>query len=150
VNPDADKKRALLEQWLTRHAAHRFPFHPGGPLDPAASLTALRTAMPDVRESVYVLVRQSAPTRPIYIGRAVNPVSRWQSHLRSIQKQAGRYDAWSAVFAEPLDLYVVPVAEMQGPPIPCFPVTTGAVEHQLISLGQDAFPGLLNRDGVGR
>ena len=150
MNPDADKKRALLEQWLTLHTAHRLPFHAGGPLDTPASLAALRTHLQGVLESVYVLVRRSAPTQPVYIGRAGNPIARWQSHLRKVQKGEGSYSPWTAIFAEPLDLYVVPVAEMQGPPIPCFPVTAGAVENQLISLGQDAFPGLLNRDGVGR
>jgi hypothetical protein len=150
MNPDAAKKRVLLEQWLKLHAAHRLPFHEGGPLDAAASLSALRGHVQGVHESVYVLVRRSAPTRPLYIGKAGNPVTRWQSHLRKIQQGGGSYGAWTVLFADPLDLYVVPVFAMQSPPIPCFPVTLGAVENQLISLSQDAFPGLLNRDGVGR
>lgn len=150
MNPDADKKRALLERWLTLHDVHRVPFHAGGPLDVTASLASLRAHLQDVQESVYVLVRRSAPTRPVYIGKSVHPYSRWQGHLREIQQGKGRYGAWTAFLAEPLDLYVVPVAAMRGPPIPGFPITAGAVEHQLISLGQDAFSGLLNRDGVGR
>lgn len=60
------------------------------------------------------------------------------------------YVRWNAYFKEPLDLFVVAVTEMHGPPIPDFPVTAGAVEAQMISLAQDAHPGLLNREGVGR
>jgi len=150
MNPDADRKRALLEHWLTLHDVHRLPFHAGGALDAPASLTSLRTHLQGIQESVYVLVRRSAPTRPVYIGQSVHPYSRWQGHLREIRLEKGRYAAWTVFLAEPLDLYVVPVAAMRGPPIPGFPVTAGAVEHQLISLGQDAYSGLLNQDGVGR
>ncbi|GAA4012562.1 hypothetical protein GCM10022631_25380 [Deinococcus rubellus] len=99
---------------------------------------------------MYVLVQRSAATVPLDIGRAANPSSRWQGHLKGHRSDMPRYARWSVFFEQLLDLYVVPVGEMHGPPIPGFPVTAGAVESQLIGLAQDAYPGLLNREDVGR
>lgn len=150
MTPDAERKRDLLHAWLTQHAAFRLPFHPGGPLNGPATLASLRAQLPVVSESVYVLVRRSAPLVPLYIGRAANPGRRWQGHFRDYRKGVKKDVRWSGYFADSLDLFVVPVSEMLSPPIPCFPVTAGAVESQLISLAQDAYPGLSNREGVGR
>lgn len=150
VNPDVDRKRALLDAWLSLHAAHRLPLHDGGALDSAACLNRLRAGQPGAQDSVYVLVRRSEPTMPLYIGRAANPLVRWRTRLSELRRARPRYQRWAVLFRDPLDLYVVPATRMQGPPIPSFPVTAGAVESQLISLAQDAVPGLLNRDGVGR
>ncbi|AIZ45126.1 hypothetical protein QR90_08440 [Deinococcus radiopugnans] len=150
MNPDVDRKRALLEAWLSLHAAHRLPLHDGGALDRAVCLNRLRAGLFGVQDSVYVLVRRSEPTTPLYIGRAADPLVRWRTHLSELQRARPRSHRWAALFRDPLDLYVVPVTRMQEPPIPGFPVTAGAVESQLISLAQDAAPGLLNRDGVGR
>lgn len=150
MSDDHDRKRALLLNWLTTHAAHRVPLHDGGPIETPQILTRLRAALPNPEESVYILVRRDAPTMPIYVGRAAQPVSRWEGHLRSLMDSTPRKDAWRAHFQHDLDLYVVPVTAMQGPPIPGFPVTVGAVEAQLISLAQDTSPALLNREGVRR
>ncbi|GAA4014213.1 hypothetical protein GCM10022631_27440 [Deinococcus rubellus] len=150
MSPDAERKRELLQVWLAQRAIFQLPFHAGGSPDAAMILADLRTRLPRIQESVYILVQRSAPTIPLYIGRATNPLSRWQSHLKGHRNGLPRYARWTAFFEQPLDLFVVPVCEMYGPPIPFFPVTAGAVESQLISLGQDAYPGLLNREGVGR
>lgn len=147
---DAARKRDLLGTWLSVHGEFRVPLHDGGPLDVHASIATLRRALTDPRESVYILVRRGAPLIPLYIGRARNPVTRWQRHLRASVSGAPGYARWPTPFAGPLDVYVVPVDAMTAPPIPGFPVTAGAVEAQLISLAQDAHPGLLNKDGVGR
>lgn len=140
----------LLLDWLTTHDAHRVALHDGGPMDTLQILTRLCAALPFPEESVYVLVHRDAPTLPLYIGRAAQPVKRWEAHLRSLTESTPRTDAWRMHFQQPLDLYVVPVTAMHGPPIPCFPVTVGAVEAQLISLAQDTSPALLNREGVRR
>lgn len=147
---DAPRKRDLLSAWLSAHSGFRVPLHDGGSLDARMAIASLRRALPDPRESVYLLVSRDTPLIPLYIGRARNPVTRWQGHLRACVGGAPGYARWAAHFAGSLDLYVVPVNEMVAPPIPGFPVTAGAVEAQLISLAQDAHPGLLNRDGVGR
>lgn len=150
MSDDHDRKRALLLNWLTTHAAHRVPSHDGDPIETPRILTRLRAALPNPEESVYILVRRDAPTMPIYVGRAAQPVSRWEGHLRSLLESTPRADAWRAHFQYDLDLYVVPVTAVSGPPIPGFPVTVGAVEAQLISLAQDTSPALLNREGVRR
>ena len=147
---DLDRKRTLLLDWLITHDAHRIPLHDGGLIKTPTILTRLRAVLPTPEESVYVLVRRDIPTLPLYVGRAAHPVKRWESHLRSLAESTPRMDAWRAHFQHPLDLYVVPVTSMQGPPIPYFPVTVGAVEAQLISLAQDLSPALLNREGVRR
>ncbi|MGM9322246.1 GIY-YIG nuclease family protein [Deinococcus aquaticus] len=150
MTDDRPRKLALLDGWLTQHAAFRIAFHPGGSLAGMQTLARLRGALPRPQESVYVLVAREAPTTPLYVGRALNPVQRWQSHLRALAAPSAHSTAWQAHFTGPLDLYVIPVAEMKGPPIPCFPLTAGAVESQLISLAQDVSPVLLNREGVRR
>lgn len=150
VPDDRDRKRTLLLDWLTAHDTHRIALHDGGPIESPRILTRLRAALPAPEESVYVLVRRDAPTMPLYVGRAAQPVKRWEGHLRSLLKSTARTEAWMVHFQQPLDLYVVPVTAMQGPPIPCFPVTVGAVEAQLISLAQDTSPALLNHEGVRR
>ncbi|GGR61147.1 hypothetical protein GCM10008959_23820 [Deinococcus seoulensis] len=150
MSDDHDRKRALLLEWLTTHDAHRVALHDGGKVESVRILMRLRAALPNPEESVYILVRRDAPTMPIYVGRAAQPVSRWKGHLRSLLESTSRADAWRAHFQHDLDLYVVPVTAMQGPPIPGFPVTVGAVEAQLISLAQDTSPALLNREGVRR
>lgn len=150
VPDDRHRKQALLLDWLRAHDAHRIALHDGGPIKPSQILTRLRAALPSSEESVYVLVHRDSPAAPVYVGRAAQPVKRWEGHLRGLTQSTPRTDAWRVHFQEPLDLYVVPVTAMQGPPIPCFPVTVGAVEAQLISLAQDTNPALLNREGVGR
>jgi hypothetical protein len=126
-------------------------------LDPKAAMGRL-TCLP-AAASVYVLLADINGERtPVYVGKAADPLVRWQQHFEGWVRGTGSYARWRRALLDAdgrvlydLTLLVVPAGIIVSPPLPGFPCTIGSVEYQLVSLAADAFSGrLLNSEGQGR
>lgn len=113
----------------------------------------------DSHNFVYLLcISNDENLVPAYIGKSVNPVNRWKSHIDRIQKGTGSYKKWKDILLQKneiakytLLLFVIPEKSIATPPIPNFPTSVGSVEYQLISLVSDVYPSiLLNHEGNRR
>jgi hypothetical protein len=110
-------------------------------------------------EYIYLLcVSKGKETIPVYIGKSVNPSSRWRSHISKLLEGKGSYSHWKNLLIreddianQSLILLIIPENRIENPPIPNFPTTVGSVEYQLVSLVSDAYPEtLLNKEGNRR
>jgi hypothetical protein len=110
-------------------------------------------------EYIYLLcVSTNLETIPVYIGKSVNPTSRWRSHISKLLEGKDSYLHWKNLLirendtaTQSLILLIIPENRIENPPIPNFPTTVGSVEYQLVSLVSDAYPEtLLNKEGNRR
>jgi hypothetical protein len=159
MSSDAERKRELLKVWwgdFTGRYAVRL-LGRSEPLDKSLVLDRLMDVQ--AGPSVYLLfVEGKEVLVPVYIGRADDPVVRWDQHLDGWLAGKRSYAAWRKELLDKdgrskdnLLLLVVPASAITRPPIPGFPTTAGSVEYQLVGLAEDAFPGrLLNHEGKGR
>ena len=113
----------------------------------------------DSSEYIYLLcISTDIETIPVYIGKSVNPYTRWKSHIGKLLVGKGSYLRWknllindNDIAKQSLILLIIPENEIVTPPIPNFPKTVGSVEYQLVSLVSDAYPDtLLNKEGNRR
>ncbi|MEH7744735.1 GIY-YIG nuclease family protein [Neobacillus drentensis] len=113
----------------------------------------------DTSEHIYLLCMSSDnETIPVYVGKSVNPYTRWKSHIGKLLEGKGSYLRWKNLLIHDdniakhaLILLIIPDNEILTPPIPNFPKTVGSVEYQLVSLVSDAYPDtLLNKEGNRR
>lgn len=155
------RKRQLFEAWLGQHQSFATALSGAGqPLNVKGAVEGIAhlVGKQGSAEYIYLLVEQQEGVEvPAYIGKSKNPVSRWTSHLKNLLVGEKAYARWQARLLDegqvrqPLKLYVIGQDQVQGPPIPGFPTTIGAIEYQLIGLAADAFvPRLLNSEGQAR
>lgn len=159
MSRDAEKKMFLLTEWWGEFAPARTIklLDRFAVIDHAAALA--RLGVLSAEPSVYVLFSGTYGHEvPVYVGKADDPIRRWNGHLDGLRKGQKSYARWRTALLDPdgraaadLTLMVIPVAAINRPPIPGFPLTLGALEYQLVGLIQDAYPGrLLNVEGRGR
>lgn len=158
-------KLTLFNDWTDDHLA----MSPLPLFDPSRQGFFLREASikflstnKDLGMYLYILfVRKSENNSyPIYIGKTSSLLKRWvNGHVKKLQESYingsnNLYKKWIANLVdckEKVFLGCIHESKVKYPPIPNFPQTIGAVEYQLISLAQDAYPNkLLNKEGVSR
>jgi hypothetical protein len=161
---DFDKKKNLLKEWLGSYIEkYKIEFaDEGQPVNNAAIEERIKrhcAKMSDSEEYIYLLcVSTGSEFIPVYIGKSVNPITRWRSHLKKLLEGKESYLRWKKLLLgendtakNTLQLLIIPEDEIKNPPIPNFPRTVGSVEYQLVSLVSDAFPDtLLNKEGNRR
>jgi hypothetical protein len=161
---DFEKKKHLLEEWINFYKDNfRIEFAAEGARINKETIEDLinrhYSNYSDSDEYIYLLcISTNSETIPVYIGKSVNPYTRWKSHLGKLLEGKGSYLRWKNLLLEDHDtakysliLLIIPDNEIVTPPIPNFPKTVGSVEYQLVSLVSDAYPNtLLNREGNRR
>lgn len=161
---DFERKRILLNDWIELHKdLHSINFSKSG--------ESLNKRLIDDRikgncsqfindyEYIYLLcITVNTEIVPVYVGKSVNPVTRWRSHVKKLLEGMGSYARWKIILLtennisiHTLSLLIIPEPSIETPPIPNFPKTVGSVEYQLVSLVSDAYPDtLLNKEGNRR
>ncbi|MFP5111642.1 GIY-YIG nuclease family protein [Bacillaceae bacterium C204] len=161
---DFDKKKHLLEEWISLYRdKFRIEFAAEGQkINKQKIQELINRHCSNYRvsiESIYLLCMFSDnETIPVYIGKSVNPYTRWKSHIGKLLEGKGSYLRWKYLLIHDDDiakhtliLLIIPDHEIVTPPIPNFPKTVGSVEYQLVSLVSDAYPDtLLNKEGNRR
>jgi hypothetical protein len=159
-----EKKKQLLNDWLNIFKENfKIEFAAQGQkVNKDLILERIRchcTKFNGSREYIYLLcVSTSQETIPVYIGKSVNPTSRWRGHISKLLEGKGSYSHWKNLLireddiaTQSLILLIIPENRIENPPIPNFPTTVGSVEYQLVSLVSDAYPEtLLNKEGNRR
>ena len=159
MNEQENRKTILSEWWSEHMPARSFQILNRNELfNPATAFAVLKQHAPQV-PSIYILFAETEDVAaPVYIGKAENPVMRWKQHLDGWAKGIGSYAKWRRGLLDtegkavtPVMLLIVPLDAVTRPPINGFPITMGALEYQLISLAEAAYPGrLFNSEGKSR
>jgi hypothetical protein len=161
---DFEKKKHLLEEWIKLYKdKFRIEFAAEGQRINKQKIEDLIkrhcSDYRDTSEYIYLLCMTSDnDTIPVYVGKSVNPSTRWKSHVRKLLEGKGSYLRWKNLLIQDHDiakhtliLLIIPDKGIVTPPIPHFPKTVGSVEYQLVSLVSDAYPDtLLNKEGNRR
>jgi hypothetical protein len=163
---DKQKKRNLLQKWLTTHLPDNFSTlfdHQSKQYE--ITLEAERLFKEKDRQlgmSLYVVCLNDPISNPIpvYIGKSSALLNRWKNgHIKKLRdayhkKTSGSYAKWIDLFdREDKIPFIICVDEkdVRFPPIPNFPITIGSIEYQLIALASDSYPDyLLNYEGKSR
>ncbi|MEH7502927.1 GIY-YIG nuclease family protein [Neobacillus drentensis] len=161
---DFEQKKHLLEEWINFYKdKFRIQFAAEGNRINKKIIEDLIerhcTNYSDSNEYIYLLCMSTDnDTIPVYIGKSLNPYTRWKSHVGKLLEGKGSYLRWKNLLLQDheiaihsLILLIIPDNEIVTSPIPNFPKTVGSVEYQLVSLVSDAYPNtLLNREGNRR